>query len=387
MSSGGRAGLCSGSAGSTRRWDTSSRSSTWCTTVGIAAYVGGDLPRAFGAVRRGGRAPRPHGRGQQRPRRRPLHGVPVGRSRGRGVTCRRVGTGTRQRPASAPGRAVAHACQLGAGGRGRASAAAASATDARGMFGRQQRDWFEVRAELTASTARATRAGVRLAPSLPRAAVLVERMRPLRVPEMPQALLLAGRLTQEVGPGSRIHLLSPRPQGYRRSRLQHHPGDGVACDGAGPAYKRRLPRRAACLCAADSTPWTSTRPRSAALSCGRWRRCTERSWPSWARVPQWWVVMLAACCDGPSGGAPPALGLPSVIATHHDAAATELTALRVHARPPRGGPRRGRADRAAGAADRPARELHPTSRFAIRRCRGAQRDGSRSIGCSGSAGT
>ena len=82
---------------------------------------------------------------------------------------------------------------------GEVERAAASATEARRMFHRQQRDWFEVRAELTAITARRLSGGSARA-LLPRAAALVERMRPLRVPEMPQALLLAGRLAQEVRP-------------------------------------------------------------------------------------------------------------------------------------------------------------------------------------------
>ena len=76
---------------------------------------------------------------------------------------------------------------LAAGDHGKA---AESGTAARGMFRRQQRDWFEVQAELTALAGRY--AGGRSAGSLlPAAAALVERMRPLGVPEMPQALVLA----------------------------------------------------------------------------------------------------------------------------------------------------------------------------------------------------
>ena len=77
--------------------------------------------------------------------------------------------------------------------------AAASGTAARRMFRRQERDWFEVQAELTALSARY--AGGRSARALlPAATALVERMRPLGVPEMPQALMLAGRLATRVTP-------------------------------------------------------------------------------------------------------------------------------------------------------------------------------------------
>ncbi|MEO5851206.1 MAG: CHAT domain-containing protein [Nocardioides sp.] len=76
--------------------------------------------------------------------------------------------------------------------------AAESAVSARRMFRQQQRDWFELRAELTSLSAR--RINGRPARSLlPAAMALVERMRPLVVPEMPQALLLAGRLATEAG--------------------------------------------------------------------------------------------------------------------------------------------------------------------------------------------
>ena len=77
--------------------------------------------------------------------------------------------------------------------------AATSGAAARRMFRRQERDWYEVQAELTALSARYAggRSGRAL---LPAAAALVERMRPLGVPEMPQALLLAGRLATQVSP-------------------------------------------------------------------------------------------------------------------------------------------------------------------------------------------
>ena len=85
---------------------------------------------------------------------------------------------------------------LAAGDHGKA---AASGTAARRTFRRQERAWFEVQAELTALSARY--AGGRSARTLlPAAAALVERMRPLGVPELPQALVLAGRLATQVAP-------------------------------------------------------------------------------------------------------------------------------------------------------------------------------------------
>jgi tetratricopeptide (TPR) repeat protein len=79
---------------------------------------------------------------------------------------------------------------------GDSATAAASATAARAAFRRQQREWFEVRAQLTAISA-LRMAGSSTATLTAQAALLVDRMRPLRVPEFPQALLLAGRLAEE----------------------------------------------------------------------------------------------------------------------------------------------------------------------------------------------
>jgi tetratricopeptide (TPR) repeat protein len=94
---------------------------------------------------------------------------------------------------------------------------ALSADKARRMFRRQQRDWFEVRAQLTGLSARRAsgRSGRAL---LAGAASLVERMRPLRVPEMPQALLLAGRLAAEVEPTSAPAYFA-EAAAYRRSAV------------------------------------------------------------------------------------------------------------------------------------------------------------------------
>ena len=86
---------------------------------------------------------------------------------------------------------------LAAGDHGKA---ADSGTAARRMFRRQERDWFEVQAELTALSARY--AGGRSARSLlPAATALVDRMRPLGVPEMPQALVAGGQAGHPGDPG------------------------------------------------------------------------------------------------------------------------------------------------------------------------------------------
>ena len=79
---------------------------------------------------------------------------------------------------------------------GDSATAAASAAAARAAFRRQQREWFEVRAQLTAISA-LHMAGSSTTTLVAQSASLVERMRPLRVPEFPQALLLAGRLAEE----------------------------------------------------------------------------------------------------------------------------------------------------------------------------------------------
>lgn len=92
--------------------------------------------------------------------------------------------------------------------------AAESAASARRMFRQQQRDWFEVRAELTAISARWVN-GRAARSLLPAATALVERMAPLMVPEMPQALLLAGRLATEAGHPSSGRLFG-EAAAYRR---------------------------------------------------------------------------------------------------------------------------------------------------------------------------
>ena len=207
--------------------------------------------------------------------------------------------------------------------------AAASATDARRMFGRQQRDWFEVRAELTAITAR-RRNGRSARSLLPRAAVLVERMRPLRVPEMPQALLLAGRLTQEAGPGSASAYFAEAAS-YRRSRLSTIRATGwlaTALDRRTRGDSRGVLRACASgLDALDEYQATLGSPELRALATLHGEELAElgtrtalaggdaRSVLRWAE--RWRSTALAQ---------------PSVIATRDDDAATELTALRVHVR-------------------------------------------------------
>ena len=153
---------------------------------------------------------------------------------------------------------------LAAGDHGKA---ADSGTAARRMFRRQERDWFEVQAELTALSARY--AGGRSARSLlPAATALVERMRPLGVPELPQALMLAGRLATRATPDDPPAYFREAAAYRRVARAPHGHWAGSRRPWTGGC--RATGGECSAPAAAASRRSTTTRRRWAAPSCARW---------------------------------------------------------------------------------------------------------------------
>jgi tetratricopeptide (TPR) repeat protein len=205
--------------------------------------------------------------------------------------------------------------------------AAQSADAARRMFRRQQRDWFEVRAELTALAARRAtgRSGRAL---LARAASLVERMRPLRVPEMPQALLLAGRLAAEVEPAAAAAFFA-EAAAYRRSAVSTTRATGwlaAALDRRTRSDSRGVLRACASgLQALDEHQATLGSPELRALATRHGEElaalATREALAGGARRLLRWAERWRAT----------SLSQPSVTAGH-DAPATDLAALRAHSR-------------------------------------------------------
>jgi hypothetical protein len=197
------------------------------------------------------------------------------------------------------------------------------------MFHRQQRDWFEVRAELAAITAR-RRSGSSARSLLPLAAALVERMRPLRVPEMPQALLLAGQLAQEIRPDPAPTYFAEAAT-YRRSRLSTVRAMGwlaTALDRHARGDTRGVLRACASgLDAVHEHQGTLGSPELRALAtlhgeelAGLGTRTVLASGDA-RRLLRWAERWRAT-----------GLSQPSVTSARDDQAATELAALRAHTR-------------------------------------------------------
>ena len=207
--------------------------------------------------------------------------------------------------------------------------AAASATEARVIFRRQQRDWFEVRAHLTAIAAR--HAGGSPTPALlSLAAALVERMRPLRVPEFPQALLLAGRLAEAVEPRAATSFFSEAAT-FRASAV----GTTRALGWLASALDRRTRADGRGVLRACASGLDALEQHQATLGSPEMRALSTRHGAELAelgtrtalaggdprRVLRWAERWRAT-----------ALAQPSVTAARDDAEATELTSLRLHTR-------------------------------------------------------